>query len=142
MSILPPFPEAQLAPALPFPAPCLYAVRVAWVIIAFIAWGAYGNIDSAVGTGFRVAFYSLDAILAATAFTLYAVVARFWADLAYAARQGTGTPRPIGGGDEYRYRIYRMWYGTIQNCARWYAIVWFDITMVFFPIIFTFQLNS
>lgn len=79
-------------------------LRIVWVVIAFIAWGTYGDIDSSVGTGFRIAFYSLDGILAATGFTLYAVVARFWADLAYASRQGTGTPRPIGGGDEYRPR--------------------------------------
>ena len=76
-----------------------------------MAWGAYGDADSSVGKYFRVAFYSLDAILAATAFTLYAVVARFWADLAYAARQGTGTPRPIGGGDEYRYDMIPTVFG-------------------------------
>ncbi|CAM9813376.1 unnamed protein product [Laminaria digitata] len=79
-------------------------LRIAWVVIAFLAWGTYGDMNSSLGATFRVTFFSLDAILAATAFTLYAVVARFWADLAYAARQGTGTPRPLGGGDEYRPR--------------------------------------
>lgn len=88
-------------------------MRIAWVVIAFLAWGTYGDMNSSLGATFRVTFFSLDAILAATAFTLYAVVARFWADLAYTARQGTGTPRPLGGGDEYRYGTTRIWYGMV-----------------------------
>ena len=57
-------------------------------------------------------------------------MARFWADLAYAVRQGTGTPRPLGGGDEYRYHNYRtyvVWYG-MELYYRYmvHVIVWYD----------------
>lgn len=79
------------------------AVSVGWAILAFQAWDLlHGTLDPDISITLRVAFYGTDFFLAATSFTLYTILARFWADLAFAARQGAGASRPLGGGDEYR----------------------------------------
>lgn len=83
---------------------CLDAVSCVWAILAFESWDLrQGTLDPTISTSLRLAFYGTDFLLAATSFTLYTVLARFWADLAFAARQGAGASRPMGGGDEYRW---------------------------------------
>ncbi|CAM9636731.1 unnamed protein product [Scytosiphon promiscuus] len=79
------------------------ALSVGWAILAFQAWDLlHGTLDPSISITLRVAFYGMDFFLAATSFTLYTMLARFWADLAFAARQGVGASRPLGGGDDYR----------------------------------------
>ncbi|CAM9125223.1 unnamed protein product [Hapterophycus canaliculatus] len=81
------------------------ALSVCWAILAFQAWDLlHGTLDPSINITLRVAFYGTDFFLAATSFTLYTILARFWADLAFAARQGAGVSRSLGGGDEYRPR--------------------------------------
>lgn len=78
-------------------------VRVAWSVIASHSWDAgLGLVRKRLNNSMRALFYSLDFFEAAATFTLFTVVARFWAELASAARQGTLATRPLGGGDEYR----------------------------------------
>lgn len=80
------------------------AVSSVWAVLAFESWDLlHGTLDPNISTSLRLAFYGTDFLLAATSFTLYTVLARFWADLAFAARQGAGASRPMGGGDEYRW---------------------------------------
>ncbi|CAM9623079.1 unnamed protein product [Pylaiella littoralis] len=81
------------------------ALSVVWAVLAFEAWDLLlGTLDPTVHMGLRLAFFGTDFLLAATSFTLYTTLARFWADLAFAARQRSGASRPMGGGDEYRPR--------------------------------------
>lgn len=78
-------------------------MSVVWAFLAFEAWDLLtGTLDHTVSMSLRLAFYGTDLFLAATTFTLYTTLARFWADLAFAARQRSGASRPMGGGDEYR----------------------------------------
>lgn len=78
-------------------------VRVAWCVLASHAWDAgVGVVRELLSEPVRVIFYALDFFEAAATFNLYTIVARFWAELACAARQGTIATRPLGGGDEYR----------------------------------------
>lgn len=79
------------------------AVRVSWTFLAARAWDAVqGTIRVVIADSTRVSFYALDFFEAAAIFNLYTIVARFWAELACAARQGTIATLPLGGGDEYR----------------------------------------
>lgn len=98
----------------PFPL-YLDTVSLVWAILAFESWDLlHGTLDPNISTSLRLAFYGTDFLLAATSFTLYTVLARFWADLAFAARQGAGASRPMGGGDEYRWgpcRLARLLHG-------------------------------
>ncbi|CAM9405717.1 unnamed protein product [Ectocarpus sp. 8 AP-2014] len=81
------------------------ALSIAWAVLAYEAWDLlHGTLDVSVSVALRVAFYGTDFFLAATTFTLYTILAKFWADLAFSARQGAGASRPLGGGDEYRPR--------------------------------------
>lgn len=78
-------------------------MRFAWAAVTPVAWDAHkGVVRPTASAALRVTFYGLDSFHAAAAFTLYTIVARFWAELAYAARQGSGATRPIGGSDHYR----------------------------------------
>lgn len=75
------------------------AVNLGWAILALQSWDlVHGRLDATISASLRLAFYGTDFLLAATSFTLYTVLARFWADLAFAARQGTG-------GRDYRYIV-------------------------------------
>ncbi|CAB1120474.1 unnamed protein product [Ectocarpus sp. CCAP 1310/34] len=81
------------------------ALSIAWAVLAYEAWDLlHGTLDVSVSLALRVAFYGTDFFLAATTFTLYTILAKFWADLTFSARQGAGASRPLGGGDEYRPR--------------------------------------
>lgn len=81
------------------------ALRVAWAVMASHAWDAgTGLIRGIVHQSTRISFYSVGFFEAAAIFTLFTMVARFWAELASAARQRTISTRPLGGGDEYRPR--------------------------------------
>lgn len=72
-------------------------------MLAYEVWDLlHGTLDVSVCAALRVAFYGTDFFLAATTFTLYTILAKFWADLAFSASQGAGASRPLGGGDEYR----------------------------------------
>ncbi|CAM9099419.1 unnamed protein product [Ascophyllum nodosum] len=78
-------------------------LRIAWTIIAMLTWDAsMGVISWVVDKSVHVTFYSLDYFQAAAAFTLYTILARFWAELAYTARHGSTSGRAGGGADQYR----------------------------------------
>lgn len=78
-------------------------VRIAWAVLASHAWDAgHGLVRVMLHNSVRVIFYSLGYFESAASYTLFTMVAKFWAELASAARQGTIAARPLGGGDEYR----------------------------------------
>lgn len=94
-------------------------------MVASTAWDARsGTVSRGLSKTHRALFFGLDYFQAATAFTLYTTVARFWAELAYAARQGMGSTRPIGGGDEYRWVIVNAVTAVaIARCRKQSSIV-------------------
>ena len=68
-----------------------------------LTWDAsMGVISWVADKSVHVTFYSLDYFQAAAAFTLYTILARFWAELAYTARHGSTSGRAGGGADQYR----------------------------------------
>lgn len=76
---------------------------MAWAVLASHAWDAgHGLVRVMLHNSVRVVFYSLGYFESAASYTLFTMVAKFWAELASAARQGTISARPLGGGDEYR----------------------------------------
>lgn len=90
-------------PPIAHPRSARNAVCIIWAALAFEAWDLlHGTFDATAHILLRLGFYGADFLIAATSFTLYTTLARFWADLAFAARQRSGASRPMGGGDEYR----------------------------------------
>lgn len=96
-------------PSIPLSIRMLPSVRLAWTIVGLFCWNQEsGVVSRAVGKGIRAVFFGLDYFQAAAAFTLFTIVARFWAELACAARQGNAQSRSAGGGvgggnaDDYR----------------------------------------
>lgn len=66
------------------------SVRLAWVIVGLFCWNQdSGVVSRVVDKEIRAVFFGLDYFQAAAAFTLFTILARFWAELACAARQGS-----------------------------------------------------
>lgn len=74
-----------------------------WAVVASHSWDPrLGLVRSKLQESARVVFFGLDLFEAAAIFSLFTILARFWAELASSARQGVMSTRPLGGGDEYR----------------------------------------